>query len=360
MPAFSRKNSMSKRFLFLISAVALLAACSKSKESSQSAAPAGPPPAQPVKAIIATTSSLDNHIEATGTILANEEVEIRSETSGRVIKLYFKEGDVVNAGSTLLTIDDRELQAQLTKTNLSIDLATDDEQRKKKLLDVGGISKEEYDASRNYLLKLEADKQLLETQIAKTKVTAPFSGTIGLRYISEGGYVSPATLIASLQQTNMVKVEFSVPEKYASSIKNNATVNFTVEGDDHTFEAKVYAREPKIDPQTRSIKVRAIALNAEQRLIPGAFAKLTINLGTIPEAIEVPSEAIIPAITGQTLYVVRSGTAKVQPIKTGIRTATTTQITEGIVPGDTIITTGLLTVRPGAAVKPIIVENKKD
>ena len=146
---------------------------------------------------------------------------------------------------------------------------------------------------------------------------------------------------------------------YSPSIPNTSQPCFS-KTLPHTFEAKVYAREPKIDPQTRSIKVRAIALNAEQRLIPGAFAKLTINLGTIPEAIEVPSEAIIPAITGQTLYVVRAGTAKVQPIKTGIRTATTTQITEGIVPGDTIITTGLLTVRPGAAVKPIIVENKKD
>lgn len=346
--------------LLSICAATLFAACAKKDDTAKTLTPAGPPPAQPVNAIIATISSLDNRIEATGTILANEEVEIRSETSGRVTHLYFKEGDAVSAGSVLLTIDDRELQAQLTKTNLSIDLAIDDEQRKKKLLDAGGISKEEYDMARNYLLKLEADKQLLLTQIAKTKVIAPFSGTIGLRYTSEGGYVSPATLIASLQQTNMVKLEFAIPEKYASSIKNGAEVTFEVEGDSRTYTAKVYAREPKIDPQTRSITVRAIAQNVDGRLIPGAFAKLQINLGTIPETIVVPSEAIVPAITGQTLYIVRDGAVKVQAVKTGIRTAITTQITDGIVPGDTIITTGLLTVRPGAAVKPILVDSKKD
>lgn len=351
---------MYKINITLITAVLFLAACSKSEQNPSDAAPSGPPPAQPVKAIITHAAALDNSIEATGTLLANEEVEIRSESSGRVTHLYFSEGDVVSAGSVLLTIDDKELQAQLKKTNLSIDLAAEDEQRKKKLLDVGGISKEEYDAARNYLLKLEADKQLLETQIAKTKIIAPFSGTIGLRYISEGGYVSPATLIASLQQTNLIKVEFSVPEKYASAIQNNAEVTFTVEGDNNIYTAKVYAREPKIDPQTRSVKVRAIAQNSDRKLIPGAFAKLTINLGTIPDAISIPSEAIVPAITGQTVMVVRNGSATVQPVKSGIRTANTTQITEGLAVGDTIIITGLLTVRPGMAVKPVIVEHKKD
>lgn len=348
-----------KDFLFIIT-ILFLASCSKSDKSASPQTPAGPPPAQPVKAVVAATSSLDHRIEATGTILANEEVEIRSETAGRITKIYFQEGDIVNAGSTLLTIDDRELQAQLTKTNLSIDLATDDEQRKKKLLDAGGISREEYDIARNYLLKLEADKQLLLTQIAKTKVIAPFTGTIGLRYVSEGGYVSPSTLIAGLQQTHPVKLEFSVPEKYASSIHNGAEVNFTVEGDDHTYTAKVYAREPKIDPQTRSVKVRALAQNPDRKLLPGAFARLAINLGTVADAIVLPSEALIPAISGQTVMVVRNGAATVQPVKTGIRTGTTTQITEGLVPGDTVITSGLLTVRPGMPVKPLIMSDKKD
>lgn len=351
---------MRVKFILFVSALSVATACTKSDESTSVTAPAGPPPAQPVKAVVAVTGSLDHRIEATGTILANEEVEIRSEIAGRITGIYFKEGDIVNAGSTLLTIDDRELQAQLTKTNLSIDLATDDEQRKKKLLDAGGISREEYDIARNYLLKLEADKQLLLTQIAKTKVIAPFTGTIGLRYVSEGGYVSPSTLIAGLQQTHLVKLEFSVPEKYASSIHNGAEVNFTVEGDGHTYTAKVYAREPKIDPQTRSVKVRALAQNPDRNLLPGAFARLAINLGTVAETIVLPSEAIIPAISGQTVMLVRNGTATVQPVKTGIRTGSTTQVTEGLVPGDTIITSGLLTVRPGMPVKPVIMSDKKD
>lgn len=340
--------------------ILLLSACGGSDQPDAATTQTGPPPAQPVKAVVAEFATLDDRIETTGTILANEEVEIRSETSGRITKLYFQEGDVVNAGTLLLTIDDRELQAQLTKTELSIDLAEEDEQRKKKLLDVGGIAKEEYDAARNYLLKLEADKQLLLTQIAKTKVIAPFSGTIGLRYVSEGGYVSASTLIAHLQQTHIVKVEFSVPEKYASRISTGDAVQFVVEGDQNMYTAKVYAREPKIDPQTRSVQVRAVLQNPNQQLIPGAFAKLTINLGTIPEAIVLPAESIIPAISGQTVMLVRDGKATVQQVKTGIRTSIGTQITEGVTPGDTIITTGLLTVRPGMAVKPILLNTKQD
>lgn len=343
--------------LLSICATTLFAACSKSDDTATTLTPAGPPPAQPVKAVVTRLSSIDNRIEATGTVLANESVEIRSEISGRIVGVYFKEGDPVQAGALLVKIDDRELQSQLAKTVLSIDLAKEDEARKKKLLDAGGISREEYDASRNALLKLETDKQLLTTQIDKTRITAPFNGTIGLRNVSEGGYVSAATLIADLQQTVPVKVEFNVPEKYASAMRNGVQVTFTVEGSTQQYIASVYAKEPRIDLSTRTMKVRATAPNNDRTLIPGAFAKLMIDLGAIEQTIVVPSESLVPAISGQTVILVKEGKATVQPVKTGIRSSTGTQIVSGLQAGDTILTTGLLTVRPGMPVKPIVVNS---
>ncbi|HRG29088.1 MAG TPA: efflux RND transporter periplasmic adaptor subunit [Chitinophagales bacterium] len=345
----------SKYILVMIGSGMLIAfaACGEKKSVDQPVV-AGPPPAQPVKVIIVGSENMDNSIDATGTVLANEEVEIRSEIQGRVTGVYFKEGESVAAGKLLISIDDRELLSQLKRTELSIQLAKDDESRKKQLAAIGGISKEDYDASLNYLLKLEAELELLNTQIAKTKITAPFSGVIGLRYISEGGYVTPANLIATLQQTHPVKIEFSIPEKYSGNIKNGATVNYTVEGNNKLYTATVYAKEPKIDPATRTIKIRATGPNTNNELIPGAFAKLEINLSTIQDAMILPSEALVPTIKGQSVMLVKNGKATMTVVSTGLRTETTTQIVEGISKGDTVIVTGLLTVRDGMPVKPIL------
>ncbi len=313
-----------------------------------------PAQAQPVKVMVVQPGELKNIITATGSLMANEEVEIRSETAGRIIHIYFNEGERVAAGKLLVKIDDSELQAQLKKTELNIQLAKDDESRKKKLLGANAISKEEYDASLNQYLQLEAEKQLIETQISKTSIIAPFSGIIGLRYVSEGGYVSSSNLIAVLQQTNPVKIEFSIPEKYAGTLKQGTQINFTVEGNAKTFVAKVYAKEPKIDPATRTVKIRAISSNPSNELIPGAFAKLNIDLGINQNALVVPSEAIIPGITGQSLMIIQGGKANMAPVQIGIRNETSVEIIEGISAGDTVIISGLLTVREGMPVKAIL------
>ena len=345
--------------IFYFIAVLAISGCNRKKD----AAPAGPQgamPAQSVQVVIVKQAALDNSINATGSILSNEEVEIRSEIQGRVTGLYFKEGERVQSGKLLVKIDDRELKAQLKKAELSILLAKEDETRKRKLLDINGISKEEYDQVQNNLLKLEADMELLEIQINKTNVIAPFAGTIGLRYISLGGFVSSSDLITVLQQSDPVKVEFSVPEKYAALLKNGTLVNFTVEGDLNNYAAKVYAKEPKIDPATRTVKVRAISANPGNKLIPGAFAKLQISLETLDNAIVLPSNALIPTINGQSVLIVKNGRASLQLVKTGIRSENETQITEGIMPGDSVIVTGLLTVRDGMPVKPILMISPKE
>ena len=338
---------MKKAFYFI--AVLFIIGCAKEKKPAEGSVK-GVAPAQSVQVVVVQQQALENSINATGTVLSNEEVEIRSEIQGRITGVYFKEGERVQSGKLLVKIDDLELKAQLKKTELSILLSKEDESRKKKLLDINGISKEEYDQSQNNLLKLEADKELLEIQINKTN-------------ISEGGFVSSSDLITVLQQSDPVKVEFSVPEKYAALLNNGSVVNFTVEGDLNNYTAKVYAKEPKIDAATRTVKVRAISANPGNKLIPGAFAKLQISLETISNAMILPSNALIPTINGQSVLIVKNGHASLQLVKTGIRSEKETQITEGIMPGDSVIVTGLLTVRDGMPVKPVLLvspnENKK-
>ncbi|MFI5172181.1 MAG: efflux RND transporter periplasmic adaptor subunit [Chitinophagales bacterium] len=312
--------------------------------------------AQQVQAVVIRSSSLENSINATGTVIANEEVEIRSEIQGRITGIYFNEGQYIPKNKLLIKIDDSELKAQQKKTELSIELAKDDEARKKKLFEISAISKEEFDVAINTRLKLEADKQLIDAQLLKTSIYAPFSGVIGLRYVSEGGYVSPANLISTLQQADPVKIEFSVPEKYADKLKNGAAVDFNVEGNTKDFTAKIYAREPKIDPATRTVKVRATCANPGYVLTPGAFAKLKISLGATNEAMVVPSEALIPTINGESVMIVKNGKAVLQIVTTGLRSENKTQIIDGVAPGDTLIVTGLLTVRNGMPVQPVLID----
>lgn len=338
---------------FFLLNILILASCSKKKHES-TAGQTGAAPVPSVQVMIVEPSLLENKIIATGTLLANESIELRSETQGRIVQILFEEGQKVEKGKLLVKIDDSELQAQMQRTILSIQLAKDDEIRKNTLYKAGGISKEEYDIAQNTYLKLETEKQLIEAQIAKTSIYAPFSGVLGLRFVSEGSFISPTNIISTLQQTNPLKLEFTIPEKYGLTIKSNIEVTFTVEGQSSIYFAKVYAKEPKIDPATRTVTVRATCANTQGNLLPGAFAKVHITLEMVDNALTVPSQTIIPGITGQSVFIIKNGKAALMPVVTGIRTETHTQILEGIQQGDSIIITGLLTVRNGMPVKGIL------
>ncbi len=304
-----------------------------------------------VGGIVILPRSLENNILATGNIIANEEVELRSEIPGRIVTINFGEGSLVAKGELLLKIDDRELQAQLKKLQVDEKQARDDLYRKEKLLELKAVSQEEYDKSFNTLGITQAQIELIRTQISKTEIYAPFNGQIGLRQVSPGGFISSSTLVARLQQFDPVKVDFAIPEKYRGKVHKGTIIKFRVEGNDSIFAGHVYAIEPKIDPMTRNVSLRALCPNPKGMLIPGAFAKVDIVLDKINDALVIPSEAIIPVLNGEKIYVCRDGKARSQIIQTGIRTEREVQVTEGITPGDTVITTGILQLREDAAVK---------
>jgi membrane fusion protein (multidrug efflux system) len=321
-----------------------------------SSAPAGRNPgrggaASPVEVVVIRPQLLKNKITATGTLLANEEVQLRPEISGLVTGVFFKEGQRVEKAALMLKINDRELQAQLKRKSLEEKLSTDEEQRKRRLFEIKGISQEEYDKSLNALRIIQAEREVLESQLAKTEIHAPFEGVVGLRYVSEGSYVTPAMLVATMQDLDPMKAEFSVPEKYARQLKDGTEVQVRAGESEADRKGIIYAIESKIDPGTRTIKARARIPNPDGILIPGAFARLEIMLEEIPDAILVPAGAIIPELAGQKVYVCRDGQAKSVPVQTGLRTEKDIQITSGLSVNDTLIVTGLLQLTDGKRVQ---------
>jgi len=286
----------------------------------------------------------------TGTVRANEQVDLVSEVAGVVEKILFKEGTAVERGQMLVKIDDEELQAQRDRVEHRLRLAESREARQRELREQGVVSEQDYDVARNELNVLRADLRLIEAQIEKTSIRAPFAGIVGLRYVSQGSLVSAQTRIATLQDLDPVKIDFSLPEKYAGVIRTGTEVSFEVEGSDRRYEAEIYAVEPRVDAETRSLVIRARTPNPGRRLLPGAFADVSLAIGDVRDALAVPSLAVIPELGGKKVFVVEEGRAQPRRVETGIRTDTEVQITAGLEPGDRVIVSAVQRLRPGLLV----------
>ncbi|SYZ74758.1 Efflux transporter, RND family, MFP subunit [Candidatus Zixiibacteriota bacterium] len=307
-----------------------------------------------VEAMVIRPRIFLNKIYSTGTLLANEEVELRPEIAGLITGIYFEEGKKVNKGELLLKINDRELQAQLQGKEVQEKQASDEEGRNRKLLEIKVISQEDYDRVFNNLKMIQSEKEALKAQIAETEIRAPFDGIVGLRYVSKGGYVTSGTLVAVMQDTDPMKIQFSLPEKYAGQLKRGTDVIIRVGENQNEYHGTVYATESRIDTETRTIKVRAAIPNPEGRLIPGAFAKIEIILEKVPDAVIIPSEAVIPQIDGEMVYTCKNGLARGTSIQTGVRTDKDIQILGGLASEDTLIVSGILQLSDG---KPVTIMN---
>ncbi|RYU95354.1 efflux RND transporter periplasmic adaptor subunit [Emticicia agri] len=328
------------------------AAAGRGGEKGKGGGPGGAGGGAPTAVNIFVTSfaTLDNAVTSPGTVFPNEEVQLMAEAAGRLVSLNIKEGSRVAAGQVIAKIKDTDLQAQLKKINYQIELAKQTDARQKKLLEINAISREEYEITSNTLNTLDADKEFLETSIEKTVLRAPFSGKISFKNVSQGAYVSPTTSLATLVQTNPVKVDFAIPEKYSTQIRLGSNVKFEVEGQTASYSATIVAIDPKIDPNLRTLKVRALAQNPNDRLIPGMFVKVTVDLD-ISQAIMVPTEAIIPVLKGKKVYVMQNGKVTEKMVETGLRNEKNIQITSGLVSGDSLIVSGIMALKKDAPVK---------
>lgn len=303
-----------------------------------------------VSAIVVKPRDFSNTISLSGSIEANEQIEIHSEVSGIVENISFTEGSQVSKGQVLLKVNDVELRAQLAQAKTKEGLSSENERRAKLLLQKEAISQEEYDIASADYRTMKAQTQLIQAQIAKTSIRAPFSGKIGLRSISPGTYVTPATLIANLVSSNQLKITFSIPEKYASQITKGTEIKFTVPNVTDTFKAKIYALEPGIEMTTRTLKIRALTENTGGKLLPGTFANIELALGNIKDAIIIPTEAIIPIQGGKKVFIANNGQAKEVKVVTLARTDKDVVITSGLKVGDTVLTSGMMSLKDEAAI----------
>lgn len=316
----------------------------------QAASGEGRSEALPVEGYVVKHAALVDRVLATGTLRANEEVNLASETSGKITQILFSEGRRVSKGDLLVKINDDELLAQRERTEFRLKLAEQQVARQEALLERGGVSKEEYDQTLNQLNVLRAELNLNEAQLAKTEVRAPFDGLLGLRHVSEGTFLSPQTRIATLQDVSPIKIDFSLPEKYAGVVRQGSPIHFRVSGDDRRHPGQVYAIEPRIEENTRTLQIRATSPNRDGSLFPGAFAEVELVLNQYDDALAVPAIALVSELRGKKVFVLSDGVVEARMVDTGIRTDSTVQVLNGVALGDTVLTSGLQLVRPGMTV----------
>jgi len=304
-----------------------------------------------VNYMVLEPENFDEVVVVTGTLISNEQVDLRSEASGNITKINFTEGSRVRRGDLLVKINDRDLQAQYQRATHRERLAEDRYRRQKILLDREAISQEEYEIMLTELNSLRAETRLIKAQIERTEIRAPFDGIVGLRNVSVGEFISPQITVARLINNNPIKLDFSVPERFFDVVKINSRVQFRIRGDETIHTATVYAIEPKIDIATRTIMMRAIAPNPNGRLFPGASANVQLMMTPTTDAIMVPAEALLSEAEGHKAFVYKDGRAQMRDIEIGTRTARQTQIVNGLAAGDTLIVSGIMQLRPNGNVR---------
>lgn len=303
-----------------------------------------------VDVLVASSQPVTNVIEANGTIIPGESTELRPEVSGRLTYLNVPEGKSVAQGTILARINSADLEAQVQRTKVQLETATKSEERLKQLLDVNGINQSDYDVALNTVNTLKADLAYSQTLIDKTVIRAPFTGTIGLRQVSPGAYVSPTTILATMQQLGKMKIDFTLPEENSDLIRIGSVVKVKLEGRDTSMKrATVIALEPQANRLTRNLLVRALL--DDSRVNPGAFAKVIISSGNNKKAIMIPTNAIIPDDRNSQVILVKGGKATFVNVQTGTRTANNVEITQGISEGDSVVVTGVLFAKPDAILK---------
>src|SRR5690554_1269125 len=296
-------------------------------------------------------TGVSNNISISGTLLPAEIAMVSAQAAGKVIEIHFDEGQKVNKGQLLVRLDSREWLAQQKLLEAELATAQKDLERKEELAEIQGVSVAAVDDAILKVSSIKAAKTEIDVKLDYATIRAPFPGTIGLRNVSEGAYLAPGTAVAQLVQTDPIKLEFNVPEKYASQIEVGQIVTFTIAGSRNTYSGKVYATEPSISANSRTLKIRAEVPNKNGELIPGAFAEISLGLDSIPDGLMIPTDAIVPRLNAQLVYKVVNGTAQEAEIITGIRKSHSIQVVSGLSPKDTIMISGLLQVRNGMPVK---------
>ena len=311
------------------------------------------PPALTVETVVVEPRRFREMLTATGTLRARESVAIRSEVAGVVEAIHFAEGARVAAGDQLLEIDDRELRAQRERVAARLSLETATEARVRELLASKNASQATHDEAVANLRVTKAELTLIDAQLAKTDIRAPFDGVMGLRDVSVGTYLTPGTPIVDLVAVDSLKLDFALPERYQGALHPEMPVRLSLHGRPGTFEGRVYAIDPSVDVESRSIRLRATVPNPDGRLRPGQFAEIEVVLDEVPDALLVPAIALIPGLRQSTLLVVRDGVVERREVTAGRRTSDAVRIESGLAAGERVVVTGIQQLREGMVVTPV-------
>jgi membrane fusion protein (multidrug efflux system) len=336
------------KFLNLFFIVLILSACNSGKSKKNVSQDKGKGPVS-IDVSIAHNQSFSNMVEANGNILALESVQLKPEMNGRIVYLNIPDGKTVSEGTLLMKLYDDDLNAQLKKLNAQLSIAKKTEARLKSLLLLNGLNQQEYDLALNQLQNIEADIDYTNAQIRKTEVRAPFTGVIGLRRVSIGAYVNPQDVLATLQETSALKVDFVLPEAYANAIANGDLVE-VLDDQLQVFNAKVIGVEPLVNANTRNIQVRAMLQDSKGKLRPGAFVRVQLDVAKNKEGILVPTNCIIPETRFKKIAVIKNGVVDMRTVETGYRGESFVEITSGLNIGDTFAVNGILYLKPKAEV----------
>jgi membrane fusion protein, multidrug efflux system len=341
-------NMLNKRFAAWLIIPALLIACQSKKDKQEKSGPASGKGPIPVEGMIIQKENFNESLTLTGSLLASETVNIASEINGRIIKILFQEGQVVSKGQLLIQFNDADIRASLKKAKANLDWTEKDLSRKKELRSAKAISAEELEMAENALQVAQAEKELLESQLEKHSIKAPFSGKMGIRSISPGSIVSPGMPLVKLYQLDPIKIEFSIPEKYSGQLKVNIPFTFTTSASDKSYAGTVRLLDPEIDPSTRTIKVRGTCPNPNHVLSTGSFVSVNLPIYSTSDAVIIPASAVSADINGQKVLLLKEGKVTARYVTTGSRTEDRVLINEGLIPGDTLITAGLLQLKEGS------------
>lgn len=342
------------RFVILFPTVfsfALLSSCNSNDKEQATAGRSGSQGPLIVDGFVVRPTSVSESVEVPGSLLPFEETVIRAEVGGRVVDLNIPEGTVVEKGTLLVKLFDKDLQAQLNKLKVQLKINEKTEERNRELLTISAISQQDYDLSTLDVENLKADIVSTQIAISKTEIRAPYRGTVGLRNISLGSYISPADIITTIRQVDQLKLDFSVPEKYAREIRKGYLVKFRIDGGAKTHIARVIATENSVDQSTRTLQIKAVVTERDPELVPGIFAKVNLQLGKDTSALVVPTQAVIPNIRNKQIIILRKDSAMFSVVETGIRDSSFVQILTGVQAGDTVITSGLMAIRPNGKIK---------
>lgn len=301
---------------------------------------------------LAQKNNLPYQLTVPGQLMPYEQITLFSEISGYVDEILFEEGESVAKNQALLRIDSDRTVADIHQIEVDLTLAKREYDRQKALSEANATSTEQLEQTESRVAQLEAQLQRLQIEIDKSTIKAPFDGVMGLRQISKGAFVTSSQPISTLAQTATLKVEFAVPQRYATELQINDTIEVVEVNTGEKHKAILYAKEPFIDPTTKTLTVRA-RLKSAPSLYPGAFVNVVLSLPAPKDGMIVPTEAVMPVLNGHLVWVKRNNKATSETVELGMRTEKDIVINGNINEGDTILITGLLGLSEGMKVEVV-------